>query len=141
MGGVSPVPGVGVDWEWKVVREIAKTRVTPYILMDEERGYLYIRGESFPMDGQKAYGEVMLWLERCFAQGFEQFTFDCELSYFNCSTAKLLLDMFTLMDRGATPGRQVTVNWITTPDNRMNLHCGEEFSSQMQHLSFHLVVI
>ena len=52
---------------------------------------------------------------------FEQFVFDCELKYFNSSTAKLLLNMFLMMENAAKNGKKVTVNWIAAADSEINI--------------------
>lgn len=120
--------------------EKQKTGSTPYILIDEERGYMKFEGESFHENVMEFYREVGQWLEAFLKTDFRAFTFDCELKYFNSSTAKLLLNMLMEMDEQATGGKRVTVNWITTGDNDIIIECGEDFQEEMENLEFHLVV-
>ena len=120
--------------------EIAKTNSTPYILVDEERGYMHFRGESFHENVPEFYRNIMEWLHAFLHGDFECFTFDCELKYFNSSTAKLLLNMLTLMDNAASSAHPVTVNWITTQDNEINIECGEDFAEEVNNLTFNIVI-
>lgn len=120
--------------------EKQKTGSTPYILIDEEKRYMKFEGESFHENVIEFYREVGNWLETFLKTEFIGFTFDCELKYFNSSTAKLLLNMLMEMDEYATDGRTVTVNWITTSDNDIIIECGEDFQEEMENLQFNLVV-
>lgn len=120
--------------------EKQKTGSTPYILIDEEKGYMKFEGESFHENVIEFYRDVGDWLEAFLKTEFESFTFDCELKYFNSSTAKLLLNMLMEMDEYAADNKSITVNWITTPDNDIIIECGEDFQEEMENLQFNLVV-
>lgn len=120
--------------------EKQKTGSTPYILIDEEKGYMRFEGESFHENVIEFYHEVGQWLENYLNSDFSTFTFDCELKYFNSSTAKLLLNMLMEMDEHAVDGKKVTVNWITTEDNDIIIECGEDFQEEMDHLEFNLLI-
>lgn len=120
--------------------EKQKTGSTPYILIDEEKGYMKFEGESFHENVIEFYREVGDWLEAYLGTAFQSFTFDCELKYFNSSTAKLLLNMLLEMDEHASGENHIEVNWITTEDNDIILECGEDFQEEMNHLDFRLVL-
>ena len=120
--------------------ERAKTKNTPYVLIDEDRGYMRMEGESYLEDIMGFFREIVDWLEAYLVTDFEQFTFDCELQYFNSSTTKLLHNMFRAMDRSAGAGKKVIVNWIAADDDEMNIECGEDFREEMEKLEFNLVI-
>lgn len=120
--------------------EKEKTGSTPYILIQEDQGYMKFQGESFHENVPEFYADVTKWLRSYLKGEFAQFTFDCELKYFNSSTAKLLLNMLLWMDEAAEHGKCVTVNWITTEDNEINIECGEDFAEEVEHLTFQMVV-
>lgn len=119
--------------------EKEQTGSTPYILIDEEKGYMRFEGESFHENVVQFYHEVGLWLESFLKKDFTSFTFDCKLRYFNSSTAKLLLNMLMEMDRHAKDGKDITVNWITTPDNDIIIECGEDFQEEIENLQFRII--
>lgn len=122
-----------------VFLEIQKTGSTPYILIDEEKRYMKFEGESFHENVIEFYREIGNWLDSFLETGFGNFTFDCELQYFNSSTAKLLLNLLTEMDEHSINGNKVVVNWIATPDNDIIIECGEDFEEEMEHLEFNLI--
>lgn len=119
--------------------EKQKTGSTPYILIDEEQRYMRFEGESFHENVIEFYREIGNWLDSFLETGFGNFTFDCELQYFNSSTAKLLLNLLTEMDEHSVNGNKVVVNWIATPDNDIIIECGEDFGEEMENLEFNLI--
>ena len=121
--------------------EKTATGSTPYIQIDEERGYMIFKGESFHENVVEFYKETGDWLKRYMAGDFSRFTFDCELRYFNSSTAKLILNILMELDARAAEGRRVTVNWITSEDNDIIRECGEDFLEEVHHLEFNFVVV
>lgn len=124
---------------YKLERE--KTGSTPYILVDEEKSYMQFKGESFHENVVEFYGEIDEWLGRYMQTDFGTFTFDCELRYFNSSTAKLLLNMLIAMDTMIDgTDKLVIVNWITTEDNDIIIECGEDFEEEVDNIEFHMII-
>ena len=91
--------------------EKEKTGSSPYIYVDEEKGYMRFLGESFHENVLEVYSDIIKWLQKYAATDFASFTFDCELKYFNSSTAKMLLNILLLLDEASKNGRQVTVKF------------------------------
>lgn len=118
-----------------------KTGSTPYILFDEEKGYMKFEGESFHENVIEFYSEINSFLSEYMYTDFKTFTFDCELTYFNSSTAKLLLNMLMSMDEAVSNSEnKITVNWITTEDNDIIIECGEDFSEEVENIIFNMVL-
>ena len=120
--------------------EKQKTNSTPYILIDEENGYMKMEGRSFHENVIDFFEETNDWLLGYLASDFETFTFDCEMNYFNSSTAKLLLNLIMRMDKHATPEKKIIINWITTESNDIVIECGEDFQEEISNLEFNLVI-
>lgn len=120
--------------------EKEKTGSAPYIYVDEEKGYMRFFGESFHENVLEVYSDIIKWLQQYTKTEFQSFTFDCELKYFNSSTAKMLLNILLLLDEASKSGRLVTVNWITTADNEINIECGEDFADEVASLDFNIVI-
>lgn len=120
--------------------EKEKTGSTPYILIDEEKGYIRFEGESFHENVADFYKDVDTWLRSYLETDFKTLTFDCELKYFNSSTAKLLLNILMEMDAHTTANRKVVVNWITAEGNDIIIECGEDFQEEMANLEFNLII-
>lgn len=120
--------------------EKESTGSTPYILIDEEKSYMQFKGESFHENVLEFYSPVFEWLQNYLKGDFQCFVFDCELRYFNSSTAKMLLNILLIMDEACKDGKKVTVNWITTEDNEINIECGEDFEEEIENLEFNIQI-
>ena len=118
--------------------ERQKTDLTPYVLIDEENGYMKLEGESYHENIFEFFKEIRVWLAQYLKTGFDSFTFDCELKYFNSSSVKVLLGMLLEMDSSGNCGK-ITVNWITAKNNRIIIECGEDFEEDLEHLTFNLI--
>jgi len=120
--------------------ERERTKTTPYVLIDEQKGYMKFEGESYLEDIVGFFKEINLWLEKYLVLDFNEFTFDCALEYFNSSTTKMLYNILRLMDANAVD-KKVVVNWIVADeDDDMLIECGEDFLEEMEHLEFNIVV-
>ena len=119
--------------------ERQKTDTTPYVLVDEEKGYMKFEGESYHENVLEFFKEIYDWLDKFLKTDFALFTFDCELRYFNSATVKLLLNLLLNMDRAANC-KNITVNWITTANNKIIIECGEDFKEDLENLKFNLVI-
>jgi len=119
--------------------EREKTATTPYVLIDEAKGYIRFEGRSYLEDILGFFAEINEWLVEYLSTASASLTFDCELEYFNSSTTKVLYNMLRLMDKAAAGGAKVTVNWIAAEDNDMVVECGEDFSDEMEHMKFNLI--
>ena len=123
---------------FKLERE--RTKTTPYVLIDEEKGYMCFRGESYFEDIVGFFKEINEWLQVHMASNFTEFTFDCALEYFNSSTNKQIYNILRLMD-AAAPGKQVVVNWIVAnEDDDMLIESGEDYQNDMENLKFNIKI-
>ncbi|MDR1735525.1 MAG: DUF1987 domain-containing protein [Oscillospiraceae bacterium] len=123
-----------------LVIEKQRTGSTPYVYVDEEKGYIKMEGESFHENVIAFFADVNDWLDSFLETDFTELTFDCAMEYFNSSTAKLLLNMILSMDSCASEEKKVTVNWITTEDNDIIIECGEDFQEEVENLKFNMVI-
>lgn len=122
---------------FKLERE--KTDVTPYVLIDEARGYMKFEGESYHENVISFFKDISEWLNGYLKTDFESFTFDCELKYFSSSTVKVLLNMLLEMDNSKNSSK-ITVNWITAKKNEIIIECGEDFQEDIEKIKFNLVI-
>ena len=118
--------------------ERKKTDLTPYVFICEESRIMKLEGESYHENVFEFFREIREWLTGYLKTDFDSFTFDCELKYFNSSTVKVLLGMLLEMDN-ADNCDKITVNWITTKNNRIIIECGEDFEEDLENLTFNLI--
>ena len=120
--------------------EREKTKASPYVLIDEDKGYMRFEGESYLEDIFEFFSEINDWLEKYLSSDFTELTFDCAMEYFNSSTTKVLYNMLRYMDSHAQ-GKKVVVNWIVADeDDDMLIECGEDYQEEMDHLEFHIIM-
>jgi hypothetical protein len=120
--------------------EKQKTTSTPYILIDEEKSYMRFEGHCFHEKVVDLFKDINEWLDSYLASDFETFTFDCEMYYFNSSTTKLLLNMLLKLDKHASAGKKIIVNWMIVKDNDIMIDSVESFKEYLNHMEFNLVL-
>lgn len=120
--------------------KIPATERSPDVDFDFAAGRLSLRGESYPEDASQVFGPIFSALET-FLAGADgrDIRFDFELIYFNSSSAKALMNMFQTLDNAAKRGVGITVNWIFAPDDETMKEFGEDFSEDLEHVTFNLV--
>ena len=122
------------------ILERERTKTSPYVLIDEAKGYMFFEGESYFEDIVGFFQEINEWLQRYMASDFTEFTFDCALEYFNSSTTKQIYNILRLMDANA-PGKNVVVNWIVADeDDDMLIESGEDYRDDMENLTFNIKI-
>ena len=120
--------------------EKQKTASTPYILIDEEKGYMKITGRSFHENVIETFNEINNWLNRYLETDFSVFTFDCMMDYLNSSTVKVLLNIMMDMDSHASDSKKIIINWITSSFNEIIIECGEDLQEYLKNLTFNMVI-
>jgi hypothetical protein len=113
---------------------------TPYVLVDEEKKYMLMKGSSFNENAVEFFQDINDWLNQYLASGCAGLTFDCEMDYINSSTYKVIINMVKKMDDHASIKNKITINWITYEDNDIMIECGEDFKSEVENIIFNMVV-
>ncbi|CAA7627888.1 conserved hypothetical protein [Candidatus Terasakiella magnetica] len=122
--------------------KIAATERSPEVDFDFERGVLVLRGESYPEDASAIFGPIFSALETFLAEGEKrEVKMDFDLTYFNSSSAKALMNMFQMLDHAAAAGTKITVSWFFAPDDDTMKEFGEDFSEDLKHVIFNLVAV
>ena len=119
--------------------EKEKTNSTPYVLVDEEKGYMKMDGQCFHENVVLLFKEINDWLDVYLKTNFGLFTFDSDIEYLNSSTLKLLNILLLKLDEHSSDENKIIVNWITIADDDMMIECGEDFQEDMENLEFNMV--
>lgn len=121
---------------------VAATKQTPAVDFDAATHTLTIIGESYPENIAEFSTPLFSWLDKYLDELQQQmFTLNMELTYFNSSSSKMLLDLFArLEDEVKIQQRHIVVNWIYVEENESALEYGEEFKEDLTHLLFNLVL-
>ena len=119
--------------------ELPLTESTPYVLIDEEAGYIRFKGECYAENTIEFFKKTTDWLTGYLATDFSSLIFDIELEYFNSSSSKLLYNMLKSMDTRASHGKDITVNWYSVVGNDIILEQGEDFKDELTNLKFNII--
>jgi hypothetical protein len=122
--------------------KIAATERSPEVDFDFKHGILSLRGESYPEDASTVFGPIFQALEGFLgAVGGREVRVDFDLTYFNSSSAKALMNMFQLFEQAAAQGARIKITWFFSPDDDTMKEFGEDFSEDLEHVTFDLVAI
>jgi len=120
--------------------EKQKTASTPYVLIEEDRGYVKIEGRCFHENTAEFFYEIDTWFESYLKTDFKSLTFDCIMDYFNSSALKALSNIILCMDKYSCGKNNVFINWIVTEGNETVIEIGGDFKSDVKNLTFNLVI-
>jgi len=91
---------------------VEPTEVTPLIDFSSDTGELKITGKSFWEDVNSVYDPAIKWLkDNYITNPPASTTLVVELQYFNTATAKLLLDIFGVLEELLEKGKTAKVEW------------------------------
>jgi len=122
--------------------EIQATPRTPFLMLDTKSYRIVLEGESYPEDTKKFYDEPMSTLHKFLGMDHpENVVSQFKLKYFNSSSAKVLLDLFLVIEEAAVRGNKMTIEWHFTKDDDNMRELGEEFSEELNQAEFKLVSI
>lgn len=125
----------------KIIREASDR--TPGVVFDFKNGTFSFKGESYPEDASAFFGPLHQALKEFLEGPFEgPIVFDVKLDYFNSSSAKVLMNLFQLLEDAAeNGGKSTVVNWHYHEDDDTLQEFGEDFASDMEYTAFNLCVL
>ncbi|MEI7290764.1 MULTISPECIES: DUF1987 domain-containing protein [Paraburkholderia] len=116
---------------------IAATATSPEIDFRFDQQWLSLRGESYPENAAAFYAPIIeqlnAWLD---ASTAATITVEVTLTYFNSSSTKMLFSVFDALDRAASAGNQVQVNWYRDEEDETILEFGEELQTDFTAIQF-----
>ena len=120
---------------------IGATERTPEIDFNFQKGVFLIKEESYPEDIIAFYNPIMdplkKWLD---SQRGSDIVFNFELIYFNSSSAKVLMDLFDMLDETAIHNK-VILNWIYDAEDDNMEELGEDFGEDLENATFNMVTM
>lgn len=124
-----------------IIREA--TDRTPAVVFDFEGGVFSFKGESYPEDASAFFGPLHKAMDDFLNGSFQgDIVFNVEFEYFNSSSAKVLMNLFQLLEDAAqTKGKSTVINWYYNEDDDSMQEFGEDFASDMEHATFNLCII
>lgn len=110
--------------------ELKATEKTPSVSIDPASGSFRIAGCSIPENAERFYGPIQDYVERYVQEPAPRTRMQVELTYFNSSTSKYLLDLLKcLADLHASGRSSVVLEWYHHPDDLDMKEAGEDYRS------------
>jgi len=92
---------------------INQTDITPLVDFNGETHVLKMTGESYPENAARFYDPVLRWIEAFMtADSNRAIVAQFELTMFNSSTAKILMDIVDALNDGAGKEKSITLIWL-----------------------------
>lgn len=122
---------------------ITASERSPDVEFNFEAGLLTLKGESYPEDVAAFYGPLLSALDQWLnaAPTEQAVQLDIELVYFNSSSAKALMNLLLLLEKAGAAGRSVVVNWHYASEDDTMQEFGEDFSEDLEHVTFNLCAV
>lgn len=122
---------------WK----IEATKHTPAMEFDATTNVLSIVGECYPENVGQVSIPLFTWFSTYLTQTPPELvlTVNVEITYFNSSSSKMLLDFFDRLEEAVTEGNNIVVNWTYDANDDIGEEFGEEFKEDLEVLTFNLV--
>jgi hypothetical protein len=121
---------------------IEATKSSPYVRFDASAGVLVIKGKCYPENAAKFFCPIISWLkEFLLSSTLPQVWVEMELTYFNSSSSKALMNFLEMLEGAASAGKAVVVNWRYHEENDTALEAGEEFQDEVPAVTFNFIEI
>ncbi|MGL1862665.1 MAG: DUF1987 domain-containing protein [Pseudodesulfovibrio sp.] len=114
------------------------TETTPEVSFNFERNDFLLRGASYPEDPMKTYGPLFDALKPHLKAVQSDLLFTFELTYFNSSSSRIILQLLSLLEEAAAAGTKVNIVWKYEEEDDNMEELGEDFSEELEHAKFTL---
>jgi hypothetical protein len=122
---------------------IPASNETPEISFEFSRHHLSMHGESYPENAMSFYGPIRSslqnYLERLPADS--KLYVNIGLRYFNSSSTKLIRALIGMLDKTASNGPSISVDWLHDEDDDMMLEFGTDLKEEHRFLQFNTVIM
>jgi len=100
---------------------------TPYVHLDQDKGYIELRGSSFMLDTHAFYDPILDWVYD-YVRHPKDTLFNIDLEFFNSSSAKILVTILKTLSKIQVSGHKLTVNWFYDEDDEDIKDAGYSFA-------------
>ncbi|MEF9920876.1 MAG: SiaC family regulatory phosphoprotein [Erysipelotrichaceae bacterium] len=121
--------------------EIESTESSPYVLIDESKQYMKIKGPAFDNDFLDKHNDIDACLTSFLDKGFECFTLDVELYDINIATVIYIVLIMQKLEATIKENKQkAVVNWYSTRTEIEVIQCGKDLKKNTKVLEFNLII-
>jgi hypothetical protein len=117
---------------------IGNTTDTPGVYLDKESNTLRIDGNSYPENVSKIFDPILSWFVEYAKAPNPVSAFEFKLEYFNTASAKMILEIMSLMEELESSFEELSVKWYYIEDDEDMEEAGVGFM-EMVDLKFELI--
>lgn len=103
------------------------TKMTPYVLVNYNKGVIYIKGRSSPENTLEFYEQVFEAIAAFEFEEQETITANLEYLYFNTSSARCIYLILSELTKLKDLGKKVIVNWFAEENDEDMVETGQDF--------------
>lgn len=104
---------------------------TPKVVFDKDNNKFELSGNSLPEDVMSFYAPLYKWLEDYSEQPNKKTEAHFNFSYFNSSSAKVILEILAIFEKIASKGFEVEIFWCYSEMDEDMLSTGKEYESML----------
>lgn len=112
--------------------------ITPLVVIDPEKEILLIKGKSSPEHAVKFFDIVFLGLKNYPFTGVKRIKVHIQLSYFNTSSSKCLIDLTKVLNQLSAAGIKVILFWYYDHDDDDMRETALDYQ-EISNISFKLI--
>ncbi|MFL5763984.1 MAG: DUF1987 domain-containing protein [Bacteroidia bacterium] len=110
------------------------TEDTPNMEFNPGSREFMISGRSLPENALSFYAPAIEWMKKYAAEPLPETEFKVSLEYFNSSSVKQLLTLFSVLEELHKSGKKASITWYYTEGDDLMEIKGQEFQSMVEVL-------
>lgn len=114
------------------------TSRTPAVLLDADKGFFSLIGESYPEDITGFYSPIRVALNEVLEGLQAEFNVEIKLVYFNSSSARVLMELMDQLEEHAQAGAKIHVSWFCHPEDDITREFAEDISEDLSAVKFEI---
>lgn len=99
----------------------------PEVKLDPQNNTFEISGKSMPEDIKLFFDPIIEWLEKYAENPNDQTNLNVNLNYFNSSSARKLVEVFSVLEEIIEMGKEAKIIWHYKADDELMKERGEEY--------------
>jgi hypothetical protein len=100
---------------------------TPKIIYDADKGLIFMEGYFYSENAFESFKELLIWIEAHLSTLTTPLKLELRLIYLNTSSVKIMMDIFDMLEKAHSKGREVSVIWFYDSRNKRVGQLAEEF--------------
>ncbi len=118
---------------------IEGTLLSPFILLDSEKGVIEISGRSVIAESESFYKPIIEWIEKYLENPCTKTIFICRFDAYNNSFSKILFTLFRKLDQKIILPHKLDIQWCYKEDDESMILLGEDFKQCIKNAEFNFI--